>query len=125
MFYSIMSCFAAGMLLAIATVHIMPEATEIYHGYLAEQQAAAKSAWCAEHGEEEEGDHDDEHEEEEEYDFKPADPNDAHAGHGHGKKQKEPFPLAHALFVGGFLVMLAMDQVIFKKSDVIKAKINE
>ena len=44
---------------------------------------------------------------------------------GHGEKQDEPFPLAHVLVVVGFILMLAMDQVIFKKSDVINAKINE
>eukprot|EP00356_Strombidium_inclinatum_P011728 CAMPEP_0170490094 /NCGR_PEP_ID=MMETSP0208-20121228/8362_1 /TAXON_ID=197538 /ORGANISM="Strombidium inclinatum, Strain S3" /LENGTH=102 /DNA_ID=CAMNT_0010765329 /DNA_START=102 /DNA_END=410 /DNA_ORIENTATION=- len=89
-----MSCFAAGMLLALAICHILPEANESYEEIVAEEELHE------EHrrrilSEDDHDDHDD-HEEEE---------------HGHG----HAFPLPFVLFMAGFLLLLLLDQVLFKQ----------
>ena len=75
---SLSSCFAAGMLLSIAILHILPEADANYGAG----------------GHEEEEGHEGEEEE----------------GHGEGHS----FPVPFLLFLVGFMVMLLLDQVIFK-----------
>jgi len=82
---------------------------------------AAKKAWCAKHGKEddhaEDGDdhdalydcHDDHEEEEEGHEEKGHDDHD-----DHGEEEKG-FPLPYALFCVGFIVMLLLEQVVFKK----------
>jgi hypothetical protein len=72
------------MLLTISFVHIMPEATEMYHEYL-EQHEKEEAA----HRLLEEEDHDD---------------------HGEEKEEHAPgFPLPHAVFLSGFMLMLILD----------------
>jgi len=88
--YSWASCFAAGMLLAIAAVHILPEANAMWAAAMEEENHEDETA--EEHAEH--GDEHDEHEEE--------------GGHG--------FPLPFVLMIVGFNAMLFMDQVLFKQN---------
>lgn len=87
-FFSLLTCFAAGMLLTISLVHIMPEALAMYTEYLEE------------HEKEEAGEAHDDHRllEEEEKEEE------------HGAA----FPLPYVIFLAGFMLMLVLDQVIFK-----------
>lgn len=82
-FFALMTSFAAGMLLSISLVHIMPEASAIYREY--------KELGHADHD-----DHDDHRRLEE----------DEH--------EEEGFPLPNVIFFLGFMIMLLLDQVIFK-----------
>ena len=98
-FFSLMSCFAAGMLIALALCHILPEANYMYgqaekHGGHA--VAGAEEAAHAEHDE-----HDD---------------HDEHEGETHSKEEEEGHgtPVPNIIFVVGFMFVLLLDQVIFK-----------
>jgi len=83
LFYSVMACFAAGMLISIALVHIMPEATALYNAYGKEGSEDAH-AGHDDHGCEDDGAHDD-HADESTATTTVDDPNDGgdHSGHNH------------------------------------------
>jgi len=89
-----LTCFAAGMLLTISIVHIMPEATAMYAEYLEEHEK--EEAGEAAHRLLAEEEHDDHGDEEEEH--------------------KVGFPLPYVIFLLGFMIMLILDQVIFKSA---------
>ena len=132
-FYSICACFAAGMLLSIACVHIMPEATALYNEYL--EHAGETEEEHALHIEEDITQHI--HYIPHPDEVVPVTPVDPHAGHNHRILEEEDaghddhseeegahgFPLPEALVGLGFIIMLSLDQVIFKKSAVLMEKI--
>ena len=64
---SMMNCFSAGLFLGMALIHMMPEAEEIYHGWVVEQEL------------------------------------------------ERAFPLPYVVFFLGYVLILALDQVIAKK----------
>lgn len=78
-----MTCFAAGMLLTISIVHIMPEANALYADYLKESEEHDNHRLL------EENDHNDHQDKEE----------------GHGSE----FPLPYVIFLLGFMLMLILD----------------
>jgi zinc transporter ZupT len=138
LFYSVMACFAAGMLLSIAMVHIMPESTALYEAYL---EHAGETAAVHDAHDDEECEEEDEHDDHEaeaaaaaaaaatttttatttaaDTDHEGEEDHDEHEG----EEEAHGFPLPQTLFVVGFIIMLTMDQVIFKKSDKILRKI--
>ena len=83
-FFSLLTCFAAGMLLTISIVHIMPEAVAMYGEYLEEHEKEE-----AAHRLLEEDGHDDHDEKKDE--------------HAAG------FPLPYVIFMCGFMMMLVLD----------------
>ena len=98
---SIANCFAAGVFLALAFVHILPEANEYY--------TAAMQA-----GGEDEDDHDD-HE------------GHRHLSETHGEEGSENdhddhsanahlFPLIYVMFLAGYLSVLFLDKLLIKHS---------
>ena len=93
LFFAVSACFAAGMLMSISILHILPEATEMYEGVTAKWAAEAEVREAAEalaHGETAEAHADD----------------DDHAGEGgHG------FPLPFFIFQAGFFIMLTMNLI--------------
>ena len=136
-FFSISNCFAAGMLLSMALCHILPEAEGMYQALQLSKEKAAEASEILkveshddheehegeeheegevheegeeheEEGHEEEGHEEEGHKEEE---------HDDHEGHeGHEEESTHGFPLVYVLFFGGFMLMLVLDQVIFKPS---------
>jgi hypothetical protein len=50
-FFSLMACFAAGMIMTISLLHILPEAHEKYNGILAEKLKEREEAEVASHEE--------------------------------------------------------------------------
>ena len=88
-FFSMLTCFAAGMLLTISLAHILPEATAMYGEYLEHLEEEGETG----HRLLEEKKHD-EHEE--------------------GK-----FPLPSIIFFLGFMFMLLLDQIIFKRDEAV------
>jgi hypothetical protein len=85
-FFSLLTCFAAGMLLTISIVHVMPEAVAIYGEYLEEHE---KEEAGHDHRLLEEDGHDDHDEKKDE--------------HAAG------FPLPYVIFLLGFMLMLLLD----------------
>lgn len=115
-----MSCFAAGMLIALSIGHIMPESNEIYAKYQEEhahENEVVGTTGEEEHhegeedheGEEHEGEeHEDEEHEGEEHE------GEEHDHDEHADEEEHTFPLPNFLFIGGFLMILLFDQVLFK-----------
>lgn len=84
---SLMNCFAGGVFLAMALIHILPEAAEQYNDIMAEKaeeahKAASNSTASA-------------HEEEEE-----------------GHEEHHAFPLPYLLFFVGYMMVLLIDRVL-------------
>ena len=114
MFFAVSACFAAGLLMSISVLHILPESNEMYEGVLAKWEAAEEAEHAlellndpdhageseADHAEEDHGDEDNDHagESEEEH--------DEHEGHG-----GHAFPLPFVLFQAGFFIMLLMNLI--------------
>ena len=103
------NCFASGMLLSLSLVHILPEALEAYTSYLKE------------HAKEE--DHDGHDHRRRILSFftrvlsetdKAATKTTEAKKEGHDEHEEGGFPLVFFLFVVGFLLMLFLDQVLFK-----------
>lgn len=94
------NCFAAGMLFSLSIVHILPEALEAYATYKATKPK---------------DDHDDHDDHRRLFAklFARGLAEDDHDDHGHGDGAN--FPLVFFFFVLGFLFMLLLDQVLFKK----------
>ena len=114
MFFSLITCFAAGMLISISLCHILPEANDMYATHLKAVEAAHEAeekAELAAAGEvkkpegdvkEEEGEEEGEHHDEEEV-------------HGeHEEEGEHGFPLPNVLFFGGFMFMLLIDRIVFR-----------
>ena len=98
LFFAISACFAAGMLMSISILHILPEANEMYEKVVAVREAEEKAKEALEaatHGETA-GDHD---------------KHDEHAGEG-----GHSFPLPFFIFQAGFFLMLTMN-LIFHSDD--------
>ena len=127
-FFSISNCFAAGMLLAMALCHILPEAESMYQALMLSKEKAAETVPMEAHDDhddhEEEGHEEHEEEGHEEHEEEGHE-EEGHEGHekegheGHADHEGEVphrFPLVYTLFFGGFMVMLVLDQVIFKPS---------
>ena len=90
---SLMNCFAGGLFLAMALIHILPEAAEHYNDTMekmaeAEDKKASDSSASATKKEE----------------------HDKHDEHGH-----HFFPLPYLLFFVGYLMVLLIDRVFFSE----------
>jgi hypothetical protein len=122
-FFTVSACFAAGLLMSISILHILPEANEMYEGVLAkwetEEEAAEHALEAAEHAAElasgvsHAGETAEEH--------------DKHEGEEHGG---HAFPLPFVLFQVGFFLMLLMNLVFHqahgeKGDDVQKISAND
>jgi len=115
MFFAVSACFAAGLLMSISVLHILPESNEMYEGVMAkweaeeeaaehalELKAGGKVETEAEHDAHEEEGHEEEGNEEEGHD------EEGHEEEGHGG---HAFPLAFLIFQGGFFFMLFMNLI--------------
>ena len=109
MLFSLITCFATGMLISVSLCHILPEANEMYADHLKAAHKAEEKAELAAGGEKNKLDQD---EEEEEGEHK----NEEHGEHeGHGEEGGHGFPLPNVLFFAGFMSMLLIDRVLFKE----------
>ena len=121
------------MLLSLALCHILPEANEMYgiyqKGLEAKEEGVVKMAHDheeegheeeghEEEGHEEEGHEEEGHEEEgheEEGHEEEGHEEEGHEEHaGHKEEGEHSFPVPSVLFFCGFIVMIILDQVIFK-----------
>lgn len=118
------------MLMSMAICHILPEADAMYSKYLSDKEAAELASTpllehdhdgdghddhAEEDHEEEEDEHHDEDEEEDKEETKDDhDDHDDHDEHGEG----HGFPFSYTLFLVGFLIMLALDKVLFKQAEI-------
>ena len=127
-----MTSFAAGMLLSISLIHIMPEAASVYkeykHGLHEAEEAAEAAALLASRNAvkvagqtlrrllNELDPHDEDVHDEDESNMH-ADEEEAHISEG--------FPLPNVIFFFGFMLMLLLDQVAFKDTKLISNKSKE
>jgi hypothetical protein len=124
------------MLLSMALCHILPEAEGMYQALKLIQEKEAEGLMVHDeddHGEEHEGEehsedeeeHSDEEEEHSDEEEEHSDEEhegeehegEEHEGEEHEEHEKEGghgFPLVYVLFFGGFMIMLSLDQVVFK-----------
>lgn len=96
--FSLSACFAAGMIISISLLHILPEASEKFEGILEKRQKeyeAREVAEAKDHGE--------------------TAP-DHHKHDEHLKLGGHEFPLPYLLFQVGFFFMLTINTV-FKKNE--------
>lgn len=104
---SFSNCFAAGMLFSLSVVHILPEALEAYGIYQAKKEGGG-------------GGHDAHGHRRLSYDvekrYLAEDAHDDHGGEdGHDSHDEVNFPMVFFFFVLGFMIMLLLDQVLFKE----------
>ena len=116
------NCFAAGMLMAMAFCHILPESEMMFAEIAASKAETPIVQSLEEHhdeeGESEEGHDDDNHDamENSEGDDQGHEQNghDDHKGHDdHAGEGGKGFPIAFVLFTAGFMLMLVLDKVLF------------
>ena len=104
-FFGMLTSFAAGMLLSLSFMHILPEAAGIYKKIIAAEHKAEEAAEAAAKA------------------AKAAAVAAAKAGkryleeEEHGEEGGEGFPLPNVIFFIGFMLMLFLDQVAFKSGD--------
>ena len=101
------------MLMTLAFCHILPEADVMFAEFREAKELAEVAVPQEHHHEEEEDHHDGEVEKESGHD-------DEHDEHGHGDEHGEEhgFPLAHCLFLVGFVFMLLLDRVLFGTAEI-------
>lgn len=108
------NCFAAGMLLTLAFCHILPEADVMFAEFReAKELVEVATPQEEDHHDEEENHHENEAEKESGHD-------DDHDEHGHGEEHGDEhgFPMAHLLFLVGFVLMLLLDRVLFGTAEI-------
>lgn len=101
------------MLLTLAFCHILPEADVMFAEFRETKELAEVVAPQEDHHDEEEDHLDDEAEKESGHD-------DEHDEHGHSEEhgKEHGFPLAHCLFLVGFVFMLLLDRVLFGTAEI-------
>ena len=105
------NCFAAGMLLTLAFCHILPEADVMFAEFREAKELLEVAAPREDHHDEDEDHHEDEAE---------SGHDDEHDEHGHGEEHGDEhgFPIAHCLFLVGFVFMLLLDRVLFGTAEI-------
>lgn len=98
---SIMNCFAGGVFLAMALVHILPEAVEQYEAAMTGKPSGHSHRLLQDADGHEEDEHDDHDHEEEEV-------------AAETEEEGELFPLPYLLFFLGYVIVLFIDRVVFK-----------
>ena len=111
-FFSVSACFAAGLLMSISVLHILPESNEMYEGVMAKWEAEEEAAHALELLNPGVEAHEDEDHHDEEEDDHAGETEDEHAEHegeaGHGG---HAFPLPFLIFQAGFFLMLLMNLI--------------